>query len=88
MIREGNPCLFSASEEKIMGCLVKILFITSNSHTKDYKSYTIWHIIKTNKATGPTRCALESWASKLFNAYLACPVALLVFAICQIVYNL
>ena len=57
------------------------MFITSSSHTKDYKSHTIWHKTKTNKATGPKRCALESWDSELFNAYLVCPVALLVFVL-------
>ena len=64
------------------------MFITSCSDTKDYKSYTLWHKTKTNKATGQTRYRLESWDSKLSNAYLVCPVALLVFVLYQIVYDL
>ena len=64
------------------------MFITSSSHTKDYKSYTIWYKTKTNKATGETKCVLLSWDSKLSNAHLVYSVALLVFVLCQIVYNL
>ena len=64
------------------------MFITSSSDTKDYKSYTLWHKTNINKATGQTRYKLESWDSKLSNAHLACPVALLVCVLCQIVYNL
>ena len=55
---------------------------------QDYKSYTIWHKTKTNKATGQTRYALESLESQLSNLYLVCPVALLVFVLCQSVYDL
>ena len=55
---------------------------------QDYKSYTIWHKTKTNKATGQTRYALKCLESQLFNAHLVYSVALLVFVLCQIVYNL
>ena len=64
------------------------MFITSCSDTKDYKSYTLWHKTKINKTTGQTRYELESWDSKLSNAHLVCPVALLVFVLCQIVNDL
>ena len=84
IIGEGKPCLFPASEEKIMFFFVLIVFITVSSDTKYYKSYTIWHKTKTNKATWHTKCALESWESKLSNAHLVCHVALLVFVLCQL----
>ena len=61
------------------------MFITSCSDTKDYKSYTLWHKTKTNKATGQTRYALKSLESQLSNAHRVGPVALLVFVLCQIV---
>ena len=63
------------------------MFITSCSDTKDYKSYTLWHKTKTNKATGQTRYALESLESQLSNLYLVCPVAFYIFFLCQIVYD-
>ena len=53
---------------------------------QDYKLYTIWHKTKTDKATGQVRCALESLKSQLSNLYLVCPVALLIFVLCQSVY--
>ena len=58
------------------------MFITSCSDTKDYKSYTLWHKTKTNKATGQTRYALKSLESQLSNAHLVGPVALVVFVLC------
>ena len=61
---------------------------TQDSETQDYKLYTIWHKTKTDKAKGQTRCALESLESQLSNAHFICPVALLVFVLCQIVYDL
>ena len=60
---------------------------TQEAETQDYELYTIWHRTKTNKATGQTRYKLESWDSKLSNAYLVCHVALLIFVLCQILYN-
>ena len=61
---------------------------TQYSETQDYKLYKIWHNTKTKKATGQTRYALESLESQLSNLYLVCPVALLVFVLCQSVYDL
>ena len=61
---------------------------TQDSETQDFKLYTIWHKTKINKATGQTRYALESLESQLSNLYLVCPVALLVFVLCQSVYDL
>ena len=55
---------------------------------QDYKLYTIWHKIKTNKATGQAKYALKSLESQLSNAHLVGPVALLVFVLCQIVCDL
>ena len=44
--------------------------------------------MKTNKATGQTRYALKILESQLSNAHPLGPVALLLFVLCQIVYNL
>ena len=49
--------------------------------------YIIHNSTKKYNAREETRCALESLESQLSNAHHVCHVALLLFVLCQIVYN-